>query len=94
MVFMYNNKKYDVDVKRTLESARIPEDIYPDSADDGVAIRDLCGFPEFSDCVAVCIFYNADTNEATVELCREDYTSIQADFSDEELKLLFDFFAG
>lgn len=92
MVFTYDGKKYDVNVKETLETAKLPEDFYPDAGDSGVAISALRELPEFEDCEDVCIFYNPATEEAKIHLVREDYEIIDAEYTDKELKLISDFF--
>ena len=92
MFFNYKNRKYEVDVEKTLEAADKPEDYYPDLEEDGVAIKSFDGKEDFSDCENVVLFYNHVTGDITVQLCRENYTTIKAEVTSEEVQMIHNFF--
>lgn len=92
MFFNYENKKYEINVEETLKAVDNPEDFYPDLEEDGVAIKDFDGKEDFSDCENVILSYNHATNKVTVQLSKEEYETISAEVTEEEVNMLREFF--
>ena len=92
MFFNYRNKEYEVNVKKTLEVVDIENDYYPDLLEEGVAVKEFDGKEDFSDCENVILFYNYETENVTIQLCKEDYETIRVIITPEETDLIRNFF--
>lgn len=91
MKFTFNEKDYEVDVKKVLESATA-DDILDDFYWDGIALREIEKLPEFATCKNVGLFYNDDEDNVHVEVFEDDCESVAVEISEEELNIIRDFF--